>query len=213
MKVIDLTHEINTQMSVFPGTPEFELKQIASIDKDLYLEHQMLMVTHLGTHIDAPSHILNKGKRLVEYDIEKFIGKAYVLDVSGTKDYITKDDLLTIPNLLNMEFILFYTGASKDFATQAYFKTFPVLDDAACDLITDLSNHKLKGVGVDCISIDPIEPLSIDNHIKLLSHDLVIIENLKDIHKLIGLEFIISVMPLKVEKIEGSPIRAFAMIL
>lgn len=52
MKVTDLTHIIDTDMPVFPGTepPIFELAN--TFEKDGFREAKITMYSHTGTHID-----------------------------------------------------------------------------------------------------------------------------------------------------------------
>ena len=62
MKVTDLSHIINTNMSTYTKDERLEVYDIASIEKDGYNEKLLRLCTHTGTHIDAPSHMINKGK-------------------------------------------------------------------------------------------------------------------------------------------------------
>ena len=83
MKVIDLSHSINSNMSTYTKDEKFEAYDIASIDKDGYNEKLLKLCTHTGTHIDAPSHMINKGKTIDEFNISDFIGIALIIDVSN----------------------------------------------------------------------------------------------------------------------------------
>ena len=53
------------------------------------------MRLHAGSHIDAPSHMIEGGKDMHELPLEAFIGSAMVADVRhrGPKQAITADDL------------------------------------------------------------------------------------------------------------------------
>src|SRR5579885_2056322 len=77
MKVIDLTHVINEDTTVYPGTekPIFERKLI-----DGYPEVKITMYTHTSTHMDAPCHIIKGTKTLDDFTADKFIGKGIVID-------------------------------------------------------------------------------------------------------------------------------------
>uniref|UniRef100_UPI0039F61E6D cyclase family protein n=1 Tax=Zhenpiania hominis TaxID=2763644 RepID=UPI0039F61E6D len=61
MKVIDLTHEIKTNMQVFPGDPEVEIKEALTHKTDYCHVDRLLLGSHSGTHIDAPYHFLEDG--------------------------------------------------------------------------------------------------------------------------------------------------------
>lgn len=210
MKVIDLSQTISPEMSVFPGSNPPIINQVADIKSDFYMEHKLEFTTHIGTHIDAPGHILEKGEILIDKEVSQYVGSGYVLDVSSVKE-ITVKELKTIEGLEHIEFLLFYTSFGESFGTKAYLGTFPVLNEEALSYILE-KGVNLKGIGVDCFSVDTLEPLSLKNHIKILGNGLIIIENLKGLHELIDKIFILSVLPLKVIKIEGSPVRAIALI-
>jgi arylformamidase len=59
-QVIDLTQLLNEKMTVYPDTapPLFEITH--TVDKDGYTEHRISMLSHTGTHIDAPRHIAKR---------------------------------------------------------------------------------------------------------------------------------------------------------
>lgn len=212
MNVIDLTHELNQDMSLFPGAQVYTLEQTATIENDYYVEHKMTLTTHLGTHMDSPSHIIAGGKRLCDYPASAFVGKGLVIDVSHIKGTITKSVLLSYDKIESMEFLLFYTGHDTYYGTQRYLDTFPVLDESSCGFLKELAARNLKGVGIDTLSIDPVEPVSIDRHKVLLGVDLLIIENLAHLKELVNQTFDLIALPLKMDKIEGSPVRAIALV-
>src|SRR5277367_821415 len=77
MTLIDLSHIIDPDISVFPGTeqPVFERKEIEG-----YPEVKITMYTHTATHMDAPIHIIKGARTLDELPIDRFMGKAIVID-------------------------------------------------------------------------------------------------------------------------------------
>lgn len=212
MLIIDLTHEMNENMSLFPGANLYSVLQTASIEENSYIEHQIVLTTHLGTHVDSPNHILPEGKRLSELDIKQFIGEGIVIDVTKIDGWINEKILKSYEAIEAAEFILIYTGHSHAYGKPEYYAEFPLLDISAVDYLVALSKKNLKGIGIDTLSIDPIEPASIDRHKILLNHELIIIENLANLDRLLHKKFIFEALPLKMEKIEGSPVRAIAII-
>ncbi|MEI6855897.1 hypothetical protein [Psychrilyobacter sp.] len=91
-----------------------------------------------------------------------------------------------------------------------YFNGFPTLTIEAAKYLVEFN---LKGIGIDAISIDPMESVNFDVHHILLKKDLVIIENLKNLKKLIDKNFELYIIPLKIKGLDGSPVRAIAKIL
>ena len=53
MKVIDLTHTIQEEMPVFPGTEPPALMQAASCEENGFREMLLKLTTHTGTHMDC----------------------------------------------------------------------------------------------------------------------------------------------------------------
>ncbi len=41
------------------------------------------MCAHNGTHVDAPFHFIDDGKKIDEVDLNKFVGYAYVTEHEG----------------------------------------------------------------------------------------------------------------------------------
>ena len=60
-KLIDITQLLNEQMLVYPDTapPTFEVTN--TVDQDGYNEHLISLLSHTGTHIDSPRHMLEGG--------------------------------------------------------------------------------------------------------------------------------------------------------
>jgi len=214
-KIIDLTQLLNERMMVYPGTapPTFEITN--TVNKDGYREHQISMLSHTGTHIDAPGHILKDRKSLDRFPIDKFTGRAMVIDCRGRNE-ITLEYLQSFETKIStVEFVLFFTGWQDRWNTVGYFNDCPVPTRDAAQWLT---KFKLKGVGVDAFSLDKIISAhlvteeNLPNHYILLGKEILLIENLTNIDKLIGHSFTFQCFPLKVENAEGSPIRAVAMI-
>jgi len=208
MTLIDLSHIINPDISVFPGTekPVFERKEIEG-----YPEVKITMYTHTATHMDAPIHIIKGARTLDELPIDKFMGKAIVIDckhLAGKQ--ITLDFLKPFEDKIkDIEFILFNSGWSAKWKTEAYFENFPTLTSEAADWLTQFN---LKGIGLDSISLDPVADLTLPNHKIVLAKEILIIENMCNLDSLPDTEFMFQCFPLKIEKADGSPVRAVAMV-
>ena len=203
---IDLSHIINPDITVFPGTekPVFE-----RIEIDGYPEIKMTIYNHIATHIDAPCHVLKGTKSLDDFPIDKFMGKGIVIDCKGVKGkQITIDFLKPYADKIkSAAFILFNSGWSKKWNTDAYFDNFPTL---TTDAATWLTGFNLKAIGLDTISLDEVADMNLPNHRIVLSKEILIIENLTNLDSLPADGFTFQCMPLKIERADGSPVRAFA---
>ncbi|MGM0508695.1 MAG: cyclase family protein [Fusobacteriota bacterium] len=210
MKTIDLTYEIYPDMPIHPVMEQPVFKKMNTIDKDGFRESKLQMYSHTGTHMDAPAHMIDKGKYLEEFTVGHFMGKAFMVDfcdrnqqhieISFLKKYKEK--------IKNAEFLIINTGWSEYWGNPRYYEGFPYLTDEAAKWLTKFD---LKGVGIDTISIDGIKSTRFNVHKILLKENIVIVENLENLELIDSHEFIFSAMPLKIKKADGAPVRAIAI--
>src|SRR3989344_3468845 len=73
MKIIDLSD------------PIVELNEIAKIESHGWNEKRLSMNSHSSTHIDAPFHMIENGKKLSEYSLDRFYGDGIVIKAVGKK--------------------------------------------------------------------------------------------------------------------------------
>ena len=91
--------------NVLYGEPRrLELRQFSMLDNE-YM-HFVETESHIGTHVEAPSHVMANGgkhkKDVSDFPVEKWIGEAIVLDfnhkmpVKGARQPITPEDLAEV---------------------------------------------------------------------------------------------------------------------
>ena len=209
MTVIDLTHTIREDMPVYPGTETPRLEVACTYETDFFRESRISLFTHTGTHMDPPAHVFAGRTTLDQFPPEQFLGKALVINCRDLKE----GGIITMKHIHpygekaeQADFLLFSTGWEQFWGKDTYFGRYPCMDDEVLDYI--LSGN-YKGIGVDTISIDPTNSLT--RHRRLLREkDIVIIENLTNLH-LCGNNLIsFSAFPLKIADCDGSPVRAVA---
>jgi kynurenine formamidase len=143
--------------------------------------------------------------------IDQFMGKAAVLDVSdieGVDISMEKVDSF-IQEHEGLEFLILRTGWEEKWGQEGYFKGFPVFTQSAIDYLVRLG---LKGIGLDTISLDPVDDYELTSHKKILKNNCIIIENLCNLGEIGDKEFTFCAFPLKFEKGDGSPVRAVAIL-
>lgn len=95
MKVYDISQEV-FGCKVFPGDPSPVRKIELEISKGAVCNlSSFSMCAHNGTHVDAPYHFIDDGKRIDELDINSLVGMCYVYEHEGD---ISSSDALTIVN-------------------------------------------------------------------------------------------------------------------
>ena len=209
MKVIDLTHVIREDMPVYPGTETPKLETANTYETDFFKETKMTMYTHTGTHMDPPAHIFAGRTTLDQFPPEQFAGMALVIDCRDLQagQAITMEHIRKYGSKAEQaDFLLFNLGWDKFWGTDAYFGDFPCMD---MDVLGHIMAGNYKGIGVDAISIDPIDDLT-RHRILFRETDIVNIENLKDLHLCGDDLFFFICYPLKLADCDGSPVRAVA---
>lgn len=199
---IDLTHSFTDEMPVYPGDPCAKLYLSMTIEKDGCRDEILETGMHVGTHMDAPIHMIEDGIPASDIPLAGCTGPGALLDVRGHKE-ITSEHF-DVSHLQTGGIVLLYTGWSDRFKDDDYYQDYPVIckDAAHCFV-----NAGIKMVILDTPSPDK-EPFPI-HHI-LLGNDVLIVENATNFSALEGMEdFTIHAYPAKFEA-SGAPVRVFA---
>ena len=200
--IIDLSMPVNEQTIVFPGDAKPIFEQAGTLETVGFVDHVIHINNHLGTHIDAPDHMLKKGGLLSEYPADRFVSQSTCIDARG-KALLTADLLSGIELKQGMA-VLFYTGAGDNYTKQTYATDYPRIDPSLATLLVESG---IKMVGVDMISFDHDEPYPI--HKALLGKDVLLIENLINLKSVAGKQFRLYALPLKLD-LQAAPARVLA---
>src|SRR5699024_5006979 len=149
-KWIDITQPLKSDIAHWPEDQPFQYETtVTKEDSGSVNIGQITTSTHIGTHVDAPFHFLNDGKRILDMDIERYIGSCKVIDVSAFP-YIDEQALrtaLTSP----AERILIKTSIPNN-PTRFPEDVPPITPDGAAYM----AKMGVKLVGVDIPSVDRI---------------------------------------------------------
>ena len=204
-KIINLSQKIYNNMPVHPLDDKVVVEQNHTVKQDEYSNTQISLGMHSGTHIDFPAHLIENAKRTDSYELDYFIGEACLIDAFGEKVVTLKAEYKD--KIKKYDIVLIYTGYGEYFEKEEYYgEDAPVL---SLEFAEYLALNHVKMVGIDLASPDKY-PYEI--HKVLLSHDVLIIENLNNLEKLKGIEsFAFCAMPLCIDA-EASITRAIAII-
>lgn len=212
MKILDLTHTITNDMTIFPGGEQPKNEEISNVKKDGYKVTQIHINSHNGTHMDAPAHVLEDGITLDKLDVINFVGLAALIDCSNLDDgdIIGYDFIEKNQDIINKaDFIIFKTNWSKYWNTEKYLGNYPVISEEVIDYII---SSKKRGVAFDTISVDSIDNAELAKHHRLLSNNILVFENLTNLDLIDKNLFVFCALPLKFQDSDGAPIRAIAML-
>jgi arylformamidase len=206
----DLSHTISPDMPYFPGTEPPVFSKPFTLASHGFAEQKITILTHSGTHMDAPAHIFEAGATLEQLGLPHFFGSAVTLDLTSLPaKAITMDALRPFRHLLaGKNFVLLRTGWSEHWGNQGYFRDYPVLSAEAAQWLAGLN---FKGIGVDAISFDSHNSTALPIHRIFLARDIVLIENLVNLEKIPAHEFVFCCLPLKIAATDGAPVRAIAL--
>ena len=204
MKIHDLTHLITPDILVWPGTPQPVLAEGSTMERDGFRETRLEIFSHVGTHMDAPAHMLPGAVQLDELNVSAFTGTALVLDAHGYGGRIPPGALDAFPGA---DFLLVSTGWEARWNTDEYFGAYPTL---APETVQRALSLGVKGIGLDTMGIDPMDDAEYTNHFLVFRAGRVIIENLCGLVPLRGKLVRFAALPLKYENSDGAPVRAIA---
>lgn len=173
----------------------------AEFAKDKVNESRIDTDLHTGTHADAHFHMLEKGKRIDEVSLEKFIGDCVVLDLTDVKDKINAEDIKKLKDKIKENDIVILKTLKKPIKNFDFGFTF--LGKTGAEF---LSKMKIKTVGIDALGVERDQPRH-DTHKILFNKDISIVEGLELSKIKPGRYFFIG-LPLKIKDRDASPIRA-----
>jgi kynurenine formamidase len=202
MQLIDLSVSLNEQTPVYPGDPPTKIEPAGTIQESGFRDSYISFDTHLGTHIDAPAHVLTDGQSLEKFPLERLIGRGRSISIKN-KVFDLED--IKQQDIQADDIVLFHTGMSNEYLKPAYFDDYPKIPDTVANYLVACG---VKMVGVDMCSVDHDQPII---HKIFLSAGVLIIENLTNLASLSGKQFTVYALPLKFA-LDGSPARVIAQI-
>jgi kynurenine formamidase len=229
---VTATHEESAHTMRKQGydTSSTERKELAK-DEGIEGKHPslrtILIDEHGPTHVDALTHIDPREDRSIDkMDMEWFYGPAVSLDVSHVDypDFITVEDLEEAiesggVGLDDVDHVLLHTGHREENydvedikMRYAYLYEYPGLDEEASYW---LAEKGVKNIGIDTPSIDHADAMKTKEypaHLMCAEHKVINMENMANLDEVIGTEFTLCAMPLKLRGGTGSPIRPFAIL-
>ena len=214
MNILDLTLTISDKTPTFPGSPHPHFVPWEKIKDDGYNLELLFLSSHTGTHLDAPYHFLEKGRKIHEISLKKLVSEA-VLIKSRKKsgESITKTDIQKFEKkygkIENFSSVIFYTGWQRNLQKKYYFTKNPGLSVSAAKY---LASKKIGLVGIDSPSIDLGTDSKFSVHQIFAKKGMLIVENLANLEKIKSSKFHLVVLPLKLKNTTGSPVRAIAFV-
>lgn len=213
-KIIDLTHPVSAGLPVYPGDGGVRLSadQIHGTLRDGCPQAHVGRVNmglHNGTHMDAPFHFLPGGFTIEKTPLERCFSRVTLVRLEGLKPKheITVSHLSPFQeSLQETKRLVIHSGWSKKWRDPDYFSDHPFLGVDAAQWLLDLD---VDLVGLDFPSVDH-PPFA--THLLWLGANATIVENLTNLEQIGAFQFTLIALPLPFSGMDGSPVRAVAIV-
>jgi len=207
-RFVDLTLTLEHGTRALDLDPITFVNEYRTIPVDGYNLCQVILSSHVATHIDVPRHFIEDGETLEEVSLDRLIGDALLLDFShkGPKSRITAEELQEYDDLIKPgNVVILRTDWYKKFPSHEYGYDNP---NVTTDAVEYLVGKKIKMLGVEAPTLNwEDNPRS---HKLLLGAGIILVEGLAYLDKLEVNTFRFYAIPLKIRGLDGFPVRAFA---
>lgn len=202
--IYDVSVPIVNTMPVWPSDPSVSLTPTEHPARDkshTVRVTRIEMGSHTGTHLDAPWHMIDNGRRLNEIPLETLIGEAVVVEIPKVRSIgraaVEKLDLKHIQR------VLFKTDNSQHWNDDRFYEDFVYLEPEAAETLV---RQGVKLVGIDYLSIDQFKSEKHPSHFVLLGQNVVIIEGL-NLSRVNPGKYHMTALPLNLQGVDGAPTR------
>ena len=190
MRIIDISRWIDEDTAAWPGDVPFSSRAVSRLGEGTpFASACFTMSAHLGTHADAPAHVLEDGAPIGRVPLEAYVGPARVMDLPGRGE-VGPDALpkkgLGVPRIL--------------FRTRGASSLSPLAAVALAEKGAIL-------IGTDADSIDAADAEDLPAHKALLERGVAILECL-DLENVAPGDYQLVALPLKFSGLDASPVRA-----
>lgn len=215
-----------------------EIRYTNTFQDSGFIDTEFTISSHTGTHVVAPMMVLRRDEKpgkyaLSDIPLEQLYGWTVTLDVpKGEMQAITADDLEKAAWTIQIkegDIVLIHTGWGRYFVDEPrnsyyLYSKHPGLEIDGAEWLV---RKRIKAFGIDTMNVQcakyslfltqeekesgvarHIEPI----HRLLLQNDIVLIEQLRNLDKLVGRRVVCGFIPLPFKDLEASPIRAVAFL-
>jgi arylformamidase len=216
-RVIDMSHclipgrsgrKLNIEMI---GADEVN-PNVVRLKNQWYIMHNITMVSHIGTHIEAPYHLFKDGPDLAGLSLERLYGEAVVLDLRSVppQSAITPEATASAAQIAggikNGDIVLCHLGYAAKYGTPEYSQA-PYFSPAA---IQWLITAGMKMMGVDAGGVEVPGSEEHVNHRALFEQGIPLIENVAAFDALHSSRVELAAFPIAVVGLESFPVRVVA---
>lgn len=210
--MLDGIHDISVLLG--PGTvpwpgmsPVAERSVFADVARgDAVTGSSWNLNSHVGTHVDAPTHFLPDASDIAGTSLDRYFGRCVVLDLTDVEGRdVERSDLEARPELDGQVRVLLKTSNCRRLWHLDEFDTsYVALAASGAELLVE------RGVilaGIDYQGIERFDAGTNPTHKALLGADCAILEG-ADLRAVEPGEYFLVCLPLRLQDGEASPVRA-----
>ncbi len=203
-KLYDISVPLAATTPAWPGDTPFSCGWAWDMSKGASVNvSQWVTSPHVGTHADAPLHVLRDGAGADELPLLPFVGEATVVDVGHFGGAISLEGLRAAGWRPGIERLVLRTQRTTGSGSFPAF--WPSLEPAAAvSLVAD----GLRLLAVDCPSVDDKDSKDLAVHHAIFGGGAYVLENL-DLRGIVPGDYELVAFPLKVDRCDAAPVRAF----
>lgn len=200
--IIDISPTIHPGLPVWPGDAPVEFERTWTIGPDCPVNvSKVSFSTHTGAHVDAPFHFDAAGAPIDRVALDTYVGPCRVIHVIGARGVVRPDAI---------------AARLRDCPPRVLLRTYaqaPVVgwDSAFCAVAAEtvecLAAAGVRLIGLDTPSLDPQESKTMDAHLAVCRHGMVILEGLI-LDAVAEGDYELIALPLKLAGLDASPVRA-----
>ena len=197
-RLYDLSPPLSRRLAVWPGDVPFSRDVTAHPDGTTFSSIRTTL--HLGSHADAPLHMVAGAASIDAVPLETWVGPCQVVAARvAPRGRVRLEDLAEPPSAPRL---LLKTGTCGD--RERFDDAFAGLDPS---LAAPLAARGVVLVGIDTPSVDPFADEGFSAHRALVGAGVAWLEGLVLAHVPPGLYELVA-LPLRIEGGDGSPVRA-----
>ncbi|MGE3936884.1 MAG: cyclase family protein, partial [Rhodospirillaceae bacterium] len=244
MRVVDLTLPINRRMRPMPKVAQYTenptrcvaltalsdghlarlraegIETAANVEVAHHMTSRLEILTHIGTHIDAPAHFLEDGWTIDKVPLDRIVKRGRIIPLKhvAAGAAVTADDILATGVDFDDSVIpILQTGwTDRAWDTDAFWQDTIYMDLSVSRLLVE---RGVSAVAIDFFPEIPFWRMPRDptlppgpNHRALLANKCIIIQMVANVDAIGADDFTLCAVPLALEGLDGSPARVFAMV-
>ncbi len=206
--MIDITRSLRADLAPWPGDAAFDYRLVGRIAEGSSVNLGRITTSvHSGTHADAYFHFKDGALTIDQFEPERYVGPAAVVDLTArfagfcktSREEITAADLETAPAAPRL---LVKTGVWPD--SSRFPEAIPCLAQGVAEW---MQRRGVKLLGLDLPSVDALDSKELRNHHALAAAEIAILEGL-DLSEAAAGVYSLAALPLKIAGGDGAPVRA-----